>query len=592
VLNGVLVGSTVEVFGATGGGDLGTATTDANGRYSAQVSRAGPYRLRATGGKLNGSDYTGTLEAFCSAASGCFVTPYTTVLLRLIDEHGFNLGDATALLTNSLGFDGDPFADGPVADFDLDAARAAIAGGDGLAEWVASVVQWATDPEAPPPPGAGGFGPAPPPVPPDPDPDPVPPQDPDPDPEPVPDPDPDPIAPVTYAVSTSASTGGSISPTSRSVSRGATTTFEVVPEIGYIIATVSGCGGSLIGTTYTTGTITGACTVSASFNLKTYGVTATASPGGSISPSYQLTIPGTVVVFDLQRDPGFGISRVTGCDGARIGNTYTTGPIVGPCAVEAVFGEFVVFGTNPINDSGIDWCADGANNYDAGDAAYKDIQCDAVTNAGFPGQDGHFGRDALARTGQLPKIGDGAAGFDFTKISNSGNELPATATLGSGPNDWACTRDNVTGLIWEVKVTDSTHLRYQGNWYTWYFPDSPDGNPGRQNGGICVGSDCDTTGFLEAVNAEGLCGASDWRVPTRRELQGIVNYGRANFAIDPEYFPNIYPGDSGFWSSSVFAQPDFGQAWMVGLQLHFSGGSALSYERDSRGSIRVVRDGT
>ena len=154
VLNGVVVGSTVEVFGANGGSVLGTATTDATGRFSARVPQRGPYRLSAEGGQMNGADYSGVLEASCAAGSGCFVTPYSTVLLRLVDEHGFNTGDAAGLLANRLGFDGDPFVgDVPAQAFELDAARLAIAGGDGLAAWVAGVVAWATDETEEPPPG-------------------------------------------------------------------------------------------------------------------------------------------------------------------------------------------------------------------------------------------------------------------------------------------------------------------------------------------------------------------------------------------------------------------------------------------------------
>ena len=146
VMNGVLVGSTVEVFGANGRSGLGTTTTDANGRFSTRVSQQGAYRLRAHGGKLNGDDYTGILEAYCSGGSVCLVTPYSTVLSRLVDEHGFNPGDAASHLANSLGFVADPFAgDVPVENFDLAAARQALAGGDGLADWVASVVAWAMD---------------------------------------------------------------------------------------------------------------------------------------------------------------------------------------------------------------------------------------------------------------------------------------------------------------------------------------------------------------------------------------------------------------------------------------------------------------
>ena len=57
VLNGVLVGSTVEVLGNNGGNVLGTAVTDVDGRFSARVSQQGPYLVRASGGKLNGVDY-------------------------------------------------------------------------------------------------------------------------------------------------------------------------------------------------------------------------------------------------------------------------------------------------------------------------------------------------------------------------------------------------------------------------------------------------------------------------------------------------------------------------------------------------------
>ena len=324
--------------------------------------------------------------------------------------------------------------------------------------------------------------------------------------------------------------------------------------------------------------------VNLSFAPKTYTVTATATAGGEISPSSQVVAHGDVAEFTLKRDSDFGISNVTGCGGARVGDTYTTAPIVESCVVEAVFGELTYFGTHPINDTGIDWCSDAVNNYDDGDAVYKTLQCEAVINAGFPGQDGHFGRDALARAGELPKIGDGSAGFDYTKISNSGDELPATAMLGSGPDDWACTRDNLTGLTWEVKVTDSTHLRDQHHIYSWYFPDSPDGSSGVPNNGRCEGSDCDTLGFVRAVNTEGLCGASDWRVPTRRELQGIVDHGRSNPTIDPDFFPNT-PSQR-FWSASPSARGER-FAWIV----HFEDGEAYYFGRRdaTENRVRLVR---
>ena len=391
--------------------------------------------------------------------------------------------------------------------------------------------------------------------------------------------------PRTWTVSAIAGPGGDIGPTSQEVDHGATVELEVTPEAGYSIDTVSGCDGSLDGTTYTTGAITEACTIEASFLPSTYTISATATAGGRIDPNDQVVAHGDTAVFTLERETGFGISRVTGCGGARVGDTYTTAPIVESCAVEAVFGELIFFGTHPINDTGIDWCADAANIYDDGDAAYKTMQCEAVTNAGFPGQDGHHGRDALARAGQLPKIGDGAAGFDFTKIANNGAELPASATLGSGPNDWACTRDNVTGLVWEVKVDNSAHLRHRDHTYTWYDPASPDGNPGMQNGGNCTGGACDTTGFVQAVNSQGLCGSSDWRMPTWQELQGIVNYGRHSPAIDAEYFPNM-PTTSmvSFWSGSPAVEHASNYAWFVPFHV----GNANVNPRSARNHVRLV----
>ena len=67
----------------------------------------------------------------------------------------------------------------------------------------------------------------------------------------------------SYTVPAVAGTNGRISPASQTVNHGATTAFTVTPNTGYMAA-ATGCGGTLNGTTYTTGQITGPCTVSAS----------------------------------------------------------------------------------------------------------------------------------------------------------------------------------------------------------------------------------------------------------------------------------------------------------------------------------------
>jgi len=238
------------------------------------------------------------------------------------------------------------------------------------------------------------------------------------------------------------------------------------------------------------------------------------------------------------------------------------------------FEVFVpVMNPDALNDTGITWSGH--------DTSGNASTCDPSHPAG---QDCHYGRDAKALAGTLTKVGGGNAGFDFTKISNSGHALAAGATLGSGPNDWACTRDNVTGLIWEVK-TDDNGLRDKDWSYSWYNTNSPDGNPGTADNGSCqTAGRCDTEKYTADVNAQGLCGASDWRMPSKRELIGIVDYGAYGPSIDQGFFPNT-PA-SYFWSGSPGAgDTDF--AWFVVFDIGFVYDDSRSYDFQ----VRLVRGG-
>jgi hypothetical protein len=158
----------------------------------------------------------------------------------------------------------------------------------------------------------------------------------------------------------------------------------------------------------------------------------------------------------------------------------------------------------------------------------------------------------------------------YSKISNSGDPLPDSAKLGSGANDWACTKDNRTGLIWEVKTTDFG-LRDVGWGYSWYQRFDNGGDEGFKNGAYynkkqhpeyCYGSECDTTAFTYSVNTKGLCGKNDWRMPTIDEIVKLIvcsdgkyeadgsctNFGGIEEpAINTTYFPHM---DGTYWSSS------------------------------------------
>ncbi|MBF0345303.1 MAG: DUF1566 domain-containing protein [Nitrospirae bacterium] len=95
-------------------------------------------------------------------------------------------------------------------------------------------------------------------------------------------------APTTYTVTPSAGTGGTITPsTPQSTTYCDIAHFTVTPDTGYSLSSVSGCGGSLSGNIYTTGAITGNCTVTAVFSpipTPTPTPTATPTPTSTITP--------------------------------------------------------------------------------------------------------------------------------------------------------------------------------------------------------------------------------------------------------------------------------------------------------------------
>lgn len=146
---------------------------------------------------------------------------------------------------------------------------------------------------------------------------------------------------VSHPVTPVAGAGGSISPPGvQMVPEGETISFTVTPDAGFEIDTVTGCGGSLAGNTYTTGVITGPCTVTATFSavVATYTVMPSAGPNGSIAPGTPQEVEeGDTIAFTITPDPDYEIASVAGCGGALAGNVYTTGPITADCSVEASF---------------------------------------------------------------------------------------------------------------------------------------------------------------------------------------------------------------------------------------------------------------
>jgi hypothetical protein len=140
-------------------------------------------------------------------------------------------------------------------------------------------------------------------------------------------------------VTTSADTGGSITPSSVSIVQGTSTLLTVTANPGFRIASVTGCGGSLAGNAYTTGLINADCAVAASFAASTFTVTTSASTGGNISPASVSVAEGARTVLTMTPNSGFSIASVTasGCSGTLAGTAYTTSPITANCTVTANF---------------------------------------------------------------------------------------------------------------------------------------------------------------------------------------------------------------------------------------------------------------
>lgn len=204
-----------------------------------------------------------------------------------------------------------------------------------------------------------------------------------------------------------------------------------------------------------------------------------------------------------------------------------------------------------------------------------------------PRQDCRYGRDAAVAAGATTvKAGAGSKGFDYTKVANDGSTLDASAAIGANPTDWACTQDNITGLMWEVK--SDSGLRDQLATYSWYSSNATTngGNAGTASGsGNCSGgSGCDTEKFVADVNSANLCSFGDWRIPTKRELQTLVSLTSYPPSVDSTYFLRTMSG--GYWSSTTLVSVP-AQAWVI----YFTTGGTGSLAKSSFTYLRLVRGG-
>jgi hypothetical protein len=156
-----------------------------------------------------------------------------------------------------------------------------------------------------------------------------------------------------------------------------------------------------------------------------------------------------------------------------------------------------------------------------------------------------FGRDSNPLTNS---DADGHAGFSFAKV-------PSDA-------DFRCTRDNVTGLLWEGKAGAGVHDATRTYAYA------------------------DLAAFVAAVNAENLCGYNDWRLPTPEELSSVVDASVAGGAtVDTAFFPNQQAAQ--YWTGTSRHDGVGADAWFV----DFATGTVSTDNKSKTFAARLVTRG-
>ena len=143
----------------------------------------------------------------------------------------------------------------------------------------------------------------------------------------------------TFTVTPSSGPGGGISPnTAQTVASNGTATFTVTPDTGYHVTAVTGCNGTLSGNIFTTGPITGNCTVAAEFAINTFTISTNADTNGSVSCTPTIVPYNSGSICTITANAGYHVT-VTGCNGTLTGNTYSIAAVQSDCTIFATFAN-------------------------------------------------------------------------------------------------------------------------------------------------------------------------------------------------------------------------------------------------------------
>ena len=147
--------------------------------------------------------------------------------------------------------------------------------------------------------------------------------------------------PTTYTITASAGTNGTVTPSgATTVNSGASQAYSITPSTGYHVASVL-VDGSSVGavTSYTFSNVTANHTISATFAINTYTITASAGTNGTVTPSGATTVnSGASQAYSITPSTGYHVASVL-VDGSSVGTvtSYTFSNVTANHTISATF---------------------------------------------------------------------------------------------------------------------------------------------------------------------------------------------------------------------------------------------------------------
>jgi len=148
----------------------------------------------------------------------------------------------------------------------------------------------------------------------------------------------------------------------------------------------------------------------------------------------------------------------------------------------------------------------------------------------------------------------------------------------SGP--WKCVKDQKTSLIWQIHSYDETLLDGKCS-FSWFV-----NNVGFSDRGSCFTktSKSDTQDIIDYANKIRLCGHTNWRLPTLKELQSLV-YTKGLYSepkTEVDFFPRAKKDI--YWSSDINSS-------ITGAKvIDFKTGKVYDLSLENVARVRLVTD--